>query len=58
MSAGSWFRHCSSICSAVWTRMMAIPSGSGSVTGPQISVTSAPCWRSVSAIVMPCFPEE
>ena len=34
------------------------PKGSGSITGPEISVTSAPRSRAASARAKPIFPEE
>ena len=57
-SAGSAASTAASISRAVSTCTVFTPAGSGNVTGPETSVTSAPAAAAARAMAWPCLPEE
>jgi hypothetical protein len=57
-SAGSAFVTAASMSCAVVTLTTATPGGSGRLTGPDTSVTSAPAAAAAAAMAWPCLPDE
>jgi hypothetical protein len=57
-SAGSAASTARSMPRAVSTCTVFTPGGSGKVTGPVTSVTSAPAAAAARAIAWPCLPED
>src|SRR5262245_43726880 len=57
-SAGSAFVTTASMSCAVLTLTTVTPGGSGTLTGPETSVTSAPAAAAAAAMAWPCLPEE
>ena len=57
-SAGSAFSTAASISRAVSTCTTDTPGGSGRLTGPLTSITSAPAAAAAAAMAWPCLPDE
>src|SRR5262249_46470341 len=57
-SAGSAFVTAASMSCAVVILTTATPGGSGRLTGPDTSVTSAPAAAAAAAMAWPCLPDE
>src|SRR5262249_54431957 len=57
-SAGSALVTAASMSCAVVTLTTATPGGSGTLTGPETSVTSAPASAAGAAVAWPCLPGE